>query len=475
VNNFDLTEFDGLGTAELIRNRQVSATEVLDATLNRITKIDPDINSVWTVFEDKARKAIANGLPEGPFTGVPFPLKDLGIKLEGTVTTNGSKFFETDTATFSSELTKRYEKAGLLIVAKVATSEFGLGPSADTDIRPRTNNPWDTTKIAGGSSTGSAASVAARLFPMSHASDGGGSIRIPAACCGVFGFKPSRGLVTFAPVAEAWSGMSVQHAITRSVRDSATLLDCSAGSVSGDPYYCPLPETSFAKSVQVDPRRLKIAVHLNSVDGIVPDPEIAKSVMQMAKLLENLGHEIILDSPTFDINEVAKLYSVITSASVQMIIENRSKILGREPQPDELLSVSRQIALRGKTHRAVDLAFAREACFAASRNISLFTEQYDAVLCPTLAHLPPAHGTYDMRNPDLDDYFTSIFKFAPYTALASLAGQPAMNIPFGMSTSNLPIGVHFSSKIRNDQLLFSLAGQLERANDWNHAPILAIR
>ena len=154
MNNFDLTEFDGLGTAELIRNRQVSATEVLDATLNRITKIDPDINSVWTVFEDKARKAIANGLPEGPFTGVPFPLKDLGIKLEGTVTTNGSKFFETDTATFSSELTKRYEKAGLLIVAKVATSEFGLGPSADTDIRPRTNNPWDTTKIAGGSSTG---------------------------------------------------------------------------------------------------------------------------------------------------------------------------------------------------------------------------------------------------------------------------------------------------------------------------------
>jgi Asp-tRNA(Asn)/Glu-tRNA(Gln) amidotransferase A subunit family amidase len=472
---FDITAFDGLGLAELVRNREVSAIEVLDATLDRISTIDPAINSVWTVFESRARQAIANGLPDGPFTGVPFPLKDLGIKLEGTVTSNGSKFFESDTASFSSELAKRYENAGLVIVAKVATSEFGLGPTADTDIRPRTNNPWDTSKIAGGSSTGSAASVAARLFPMSHASDGGGSIRIPAACCGVFGFKPSRGLVSFAPVAEAWSGMSVQHAITRSVRDSAALLDCSAGSVSGDPYYCPLPETSFAKSVQTDPPRLRIAVHLNSLDGIVPDPEIAASVMQMAKLLESLGHEIILDTPTFDISEVAKLYSIITSASVQMLIENRSNVLGREPKPEELLSVSRQIALRGKTHRAVDLALAREACFAASRKISQFTEQYDAVLCPTIAHLPPAHGTYDMRNPDLDDYFAGIFKFAPYTSLASLAGQPAMSIPFGMSTSNLPIGVHFSSKIRNDQLLFSLAGQLEKAYDWNRTPQLGLR
>ena len=456
-----------MGIAALIRQGEITPDEALDATLEALPARDLDVHSVWTVFEERARRAIRAGLPAGPLKGVPFVLKDLGIKLEGEVTTNGSKFFEGDVAPFTSELARRYEAAGLVIFGKVATSEFGLGPSADTDLFPRTNNPWDHSRVAGGSSTGSAAAVAARIVPAAHASDGGGSIRIPAACCGTFGFKPSRGLNTYAPVAESWSGMSVQHAITRSVRDSALLLDCTAGAVPGDPYQCPLPNESFLSATQRDPKPMRIAMHLASVDGVRAEPEIVAAVEAMASLLTDLGHEIIHEEPTFDMADAARLYGIITSASVRMMIEDRAEALGREPREEDLLNVTRQIAANGNHHRAADLARAREACFAAARQIAAYTERFDAVLCPTIAHLPPPHGTYDMRSTDMPSYMSAIFTFAPFTAPASIAGQPAMNVPLGWSTSGLPIGVHFSSGYAQDSRLFSLAAQIERARPWD--------
>lgn len=469
MGTHDFSDYDALGLADLIRTGQVTPDELLDATLEAIPVRDSRVGSVWTVLEERARRVIRAGLPDGPFRGVPFVLKDLGIKLEGEVTTNGSKFFEGDVARFTSELAKRYEAAGLVVFGKVATSEFGLGPSADTDVRPRTNNPWDVTRVAGGSSTGSAAAVAARILPAAHASDGGGSIRIPAACCGVFGFKPSRGVNTYAPVAESWSGMSVQHAITRSVRDSAALLDCTAGAVPGDPYHCPLPDTSFLSATQRDPRPMRIAMHVASVDGVRAEPEIVDAVETMATLLTELGHDVIHEEPTFDMADASRLYSIITSASVRMMIEDRAAALGRDPREDELLNVTRHIAANGSSHRAVDLARAREACFAAARQIAHYTERFDAVLCPTIAHLPPTHGTYDMRSTDLTSYMSAIFRFAPFTAPASLAGQPAMNVPFGFSANGLPIGVHFSAGFGRDATLFSLAAQIERAASWADA------
>jgi Asp-tRNA(Asn)/Glu-tRNA(Gln) amidotransferase A subunit family amidase len=458
----EFADLDATAVAGLIESNQITPTEALETTLELIDTRDSQIRAVWTVLADRALRSIKNGLPNGPFRGVPFAVKDLGLKIEGEVTTHGSSYFLGDVSEFSSELTKRYDAAGLVICAKVSTSEFGLGPSADTDLHPRTNNPWDHSRVAGGSSTGSAAAVSSGTFSMAHASDGGGSIRIPAACCGVFGFKPSRGRISYSPVAEPWSGMSTQHAITRTVRDSAQLLDCTAGNLPGDPYFCPPAEGTFLSASKTEPRQLSIGVHLMSADGIHPDPEIAQRVNDMAILLESLGHRVSFTDLDFNLTEVARLYGVITSTSVKMMIDERAQKTGRQPNSDELLSISRLIAERGDKYRGVDLALAREACFAASRNISVFTEKFDVVLCPTIATLPPKHGTYDMRSSNVEDYMSSIFKFAPYTALASIAGQPAMNMPFGFSVDGLPIGVHFSSAFAQDALLFSLAGQLER-------------
>lgn len=462
----DLSGRDATEIAGLIRNRQVSAHEALDWALESVAVNDRDIHAVWSTFADRARERIDAGLPDGPFTGVPFLIKDLGLRMQGTVTTSGSKFFADAVAGWSSELVQRYERAGLVIFGKTSTSEFGLGPSADTDLFPRTNNPWNLGRVPGGSSSGSAAAVAAGVLPMVHASDGGGSIRIPAACCGTFGMKPSRGRITYAPVAESWNGMSTQHAVSATVRDNAALLDATHGGQPGDPYYCPSPAGRYVDACAAEPGPLHIAVHLRSVDGVMPEPEIAAAIERLAGSLEALGHRVEFIDPDFTLEEVGALFGVLTSSTVTSIIEDRAKELGRDPRPDELLAVTRAVARNGTQHRSVDLARAREACFAASRRIAAFTERFDVVLCPTIAHLPPEHGTYDMRNEDLAAYLGAIFRFAPYTAPASIAGQPAMNVPCGMSSTGLPIGAHFSAPFAREDVLYALAGQLERAHPW---------
>jgi len=466
VSAFDLSGFDALGIAELIRNKQINAHECLDWALRSIADRDRDVHSVWTTFEDRARHEIDAGLPDGPFRGVPFLIKDLGLRLEGTITSSGSRFFANAMATTTSELVKRYQRAGLVIFGKTSTSEFGLGPSADTDLFPVTNNPWNLERIPGGSSSGSAAAVGAGVLPLVHASDGGGSIRIPAACCGVFGMKPSRGRITYAPVAESWSGMSTQHAVSQTVRDNAALLDATHGGFPGDPYYCPPPSGSFLQASHIDPKSLHIGMHLRSVDGVEPESEIALAIENYAQKLESLGHRVEHCEPDFNLSDVGALYGIITSATVTAMIEDRTKEFGRPPYNDELLAVTRQVAENGLNHRAVDLARARESVFIASRKIASFTERFDVLLCPTVAHLPPKHGLYDMRNENLHDYMAAIFRFAPYTAPASLAGQPAMNVPCAISKSGLPIGAHFSAPFAHEETLYSLAGQLERAHPW---------
>lgn len=466
MSALDLSGLDALGIAELIRSKQISAHESLDWALRSVADRDRDVYSVWTTFEDRARDEIDAGIPDGPFRGVPFLIKDLGLRLEGTITSSGSRFFANAVATTTSELVKRYQRAGLVIFGKTSTSELGLGPSADTDLFPVTNNPWNLERIPGGSSSGSAAAVGAGVLPLVHASDGGGSIRIPAACCGVFGMKPSRGRITYAPVAESWSGMSTQHAVSQTVRDNAALLDATHGGFPGDPYYCPLPSGSFLQASRIDPKSLHIGMHLRSVDGVEPEPEIASAIENYARKLESLGHRVEHCEPDFNLSEVGTLYGIITSATVTAMIEDRTKELGRPPRNDELLAVTRQVAENGINHRAVDLARARESVFIASRKIASFTERFDIVLCPTVAHLPPKHGLYDMRNENFQDYMSAIFRFAPYTAPASLAGQPAMNVPCAISSSGLPIGAHFSAPFAHEETLYSLAGQLERAYPW---------
>jgi amidase len=289
----DYDRYDGLGLAELVRRREVTAGEVLEATIERIEARNPAINAVVLRMYDEAKAAIAAALPPGPFSGVPYLLKDLGAAYAGTPTTGASRFFRDAVPDHDSEMVVRLKRAGLVICGKTNTSEFGLSTSTEPVLFGPTRNPWNLAVSAGGSSGGAAAAVAGGMLPMAHASDGGGSIRIPASCCGLFGLKPTRMRTPMGPdVAEGWNGASISHAVTRSVRDSAALLDATTGPDVGDPYSAPPTKGNFLAEVGAAPGRLKIALATTAWNGSVVDPQCADAAVAAAKLCESLGHHV---------------------------------------------------------------------------------------------------------------------------------------------------------------------------------------
>ncbi|HXA34435.1 MAG TPA: amidase, partial [Acidimicrobiales bacterium] len=290
-----VAEHDGLGLAELVRSGEVTAHQLLDQAMASIETTNPSLNAVVIVFEDEARRAIDAGLPPGPFHGVPFAVKDLWANVAGSITTNGSRLFAAGPPSAGdSEVIRRYRRAGLVLVAKTNTPELGLSPSTEPALFGPTHNPWDPAITPGGSSGGAAAAVASGLFAMAHASDGGGSIRIPASCCGLFGLKPSRGRITVGPErGEGWNGMSTQHALTRSVRDSAALLDASAGPMAGDPYWAPPGSSSYLADARTDPAPLRIGLITESHTGVPVAPECRQAAEATASRCAQLGHEIV--------------------------------------------------------------------------------------------------------------------------------------------------------------------------------------
>src|SRR5437764_14764027 len=297
----DYERYDGLGLAELVKSRAASAKELLNAAIERIEARNPSVNAVVNRMYDRAETAIAAGLPAGPLTGVPYALKDPGVYDTGTVTSSGSAFFRDALADHDSEIVARMKRAGLVILAKTNTSEFGLSPSAEPKLFGPTRNPWNPEHSAGGSSGGAAAAVASGMLPMAHGTDGGGSIRIPASCCGLFGLKPTRARTPMGPdLGENWSGSSIGHAVTRSVRDSAALLDATAGPDIGDPYWAPPPQRPYLAEVGADPGRLKIAVARRPWSGHPVDAECLDAVSSAAKLCGDLGHHLEEASPVFD-------------------------------------------------------------------------------------------------------------------------------------------------------------------------------
>src|SRR5437764_11774979 len=297
----DYERYDGLGLAELVKSRAASAKELLNAAIERIEARNPSVNAVVNRMYDRAETAIAAGLPAGPLTGVPYALKDLGVYDTGTVTSSGSAFFRDAVADHDSEIVARMKRAGLVILGKTNTSEFGLSTSVEPELFGPTCNPWNVEFSAGGSSGGAAAAVASGMLPMAHATDGGGSIRIPASCCGLFGLKPTRARTPLGPdLGEAWSGAGVGHAVTRSVRDSAALLDATSGPDIGDPYWAPPPRGPYLAEVGTDPGRLKIAFTTRAWSGPPVHPECVAAVSGAAKLCENLGHSVEEASPVID-------------------------------------------------------------------------------------------------------------------------------------------------------------------------------
>jgi amidase len=463
----DYDWYDGLGLAGLVRGGEVKAEEMLEAAIERVDALNPALNAVVTRLYDQARAALAAGLPAGPFTGVPYALKDLGALYTGAVTSYGSRLFAGAVADHDSEYTVRLKRAGLVILAKTNTPEMGLAPSTEPRLFGPTRNPWNRAHSAGGSSGGSAAAVAGGMLPMAHATDGGGSIRIPASCCGLFGLKPTRARNPMGPDAgEGWGGASVGHAVTRSVRDSAALLDVTAGPDVGDPYWAPPPAGPFLDEVGRPPGRLRIALATASWNGAPVDPECAAAATDAARLCESLGHHVEEARPDYNHEALGQATRIIIGANVRAALDVGAKARGRAVEAGDVERVTWEFAALGASHTAADYARSIGVVHRTGRAVARFFTRHDIVLSPTMCRPPFPLGVLDMSSADADAYLAAVLASIGFTSLFNSSGNPAMSVPLAWSRSGLPIGIQFAAPFGGEALLFRLAGQLEAARPW---------
>ena len=471
-----LNGHDSLGLADLVRKKQVSPTELLDAAIARAEAMNPRFNFMAQKHYDYARKAIANGLPQGPFTGVPWLLKDLNTHIAGELTEGGSRFYKGFRATVTSELVKRIERAGFVIFGKTTTPEYGLTGTTENKLNGDTRNPWNAEHIAGGSSGGAAAAVAAGVLPTAHATDGGGSIRIPASCCGLFGLKPSRGRVPMGPLrTEGWAGMSTHHAVSWTVRDSAAVLDATHGIEPGSRYSAPTPDGTFLSQAGKNPGKLRVALMLKPFSGAPVDPEVADAVRAAAKLCESLGHHVEEAMPKIDYMTIATTGFTLTGSSVAADALDRAKLLGVTLGPDLLEQTTLDIINFGKTATAMDFARGNNAYQAAAVAIAQFMVNYDVILSPTLTHPPKKLGEIGMSTGlSMMEWGRRVGGYTSFTGVFNGTGQPSMSVPLAMSKDGLPIGIMFTGRFGEEALLFRLAAQLEAAAPWRgRRPTLA--
>jgi amidase len=460
---------DGLGLAELVRRREVSPKELLDAAIARVETLNPTLNAVVTRMYDAARGAVNAGLPSGPFTGVPYLLKDIGALYTGAVTSAGSRAFADAVADHDSEITVRLKRAGLVIFGKTNTPEMGIATSTEPRLFGPTRNPWNIGYSAGGSSGGAAAAVAGGMLPMAHASDGGGSIRIPASCCGLFGLKPTRARNPMGPdVGEGWAGATASHAITRSVRDSAALLDATSGPDVGDPYWAPPPAGPFLAEVGRDPGRLRVALTTTAWNGKPVDPQCAEAAQAAARLCEQLGHHVEEASPSIDAEALALATRVIVSGSVRNALDLRGAARGRPVTEDEVEPVTWLWVQDALRFTAADYARSILTVHRTGRLVARFFTRYDILLTPTMACTPYPLGVLDMSTSDLDAFRDAVLRSIAFTSLFNASGNPAMSVPLAWSREGLPIGVQFVAPFGDEARLFRLAAQLESAQPWAH-------
>jgi len=462
--NYD--DLDGMDLAALVACREISATELLEEAINRIETIDPLINAMAFKFYDRARSQIASGLPSGPFSGVPFALKDIGAPLAGTPCAEGSRLLRDNISKTNNTLVQRYLSAGLVMLGKTTTSEFALVGSIENDLHGQTRNPWNREYSTGGSSGGSAAAVAARMLPMAHGNDGGGSIRLPSACCGVFGFKPSRGRTPFGPLSgEGTAGTSVNHVITRSVRDSAAMLDVISAPDIGDPYAAPAPERPYLEEIGRPLRRLRIGVMTE-----LPDLQISVDAVAAAetgaKICENLGHFVEPVRLPFEARPVRRLFREIAGIGVAARLEAIGKARGHAVTQDEVEPHSWLAAQAGKLLSAPDYLARVQEIHALGRAFGPWFTRYDVIITPTIARPAYPLGVIGGQTDDLLGMHDVLMNIYPFTQVYNMTGQPAMSMPLYRSAEGLPIGVQFAAAYGREGLLFRLASQIEIAAPW---------
>ena len=468
MNGFsDYERYDALGLADLVRRRQVSAEALLDAAIVRVDGRNPSVNAVVMKLYDYGRQAIAAGLPDGPFTGVPFLLKDLSAALAGVPTTRACKFFADVVPPEDSAQVTRLKRAGLVIFGKTNTCELGLSLTCEPRFHGATCNPWDLTRISGGSSGGAAAAVGARMVPAAHGSDGFGSIRAPAACCGLVGLKPTRGRNTMAPyLGEGLGGLSTEHALTLSVRDSAALLDATAGLGAGDPYTAPPPARPFLQECGADPGRLHIAFTTTTPNGAPVAAEYLRALQDATQLCTALGHHVEEADPTIDRTTVIPTFLTLMAANTVVNLSSHPTA-GRPARQDEVETVTWASAhVMGAKISGADYVRATQTAHKLGRQMADFHRRYDALLTPALAMLPPKLGWIDMMLDDVEEYWRRVFAFSPFTVWFNITGQPAVVLPLGQTADGLPLSVQLVARYGDEATLFRLASQIEAARPW---------
>lgn len=483
-----LDSLDGMALAELVRKGETTPGELLDGTLRRIEERNPALNALVRVLEGDARRSIAKGLPDGPFRGVPFLLKDLVAEVAGEPLACGSRFLSGYVSRADSELVRRYRAAGFVLAGKTSTPELGITPYTEPELFGPVRNPWDLSRTPGGSSGGSAAAVAARIVPAAHGGDGGGSIRIPASCCGLFGLKPTRGRTPCGPaVGEGWQGLVVDHVLTRTVRDSAAILDATAGPDPGAPCFPAPPERPWLEEVAREPGRLRIAFTAKPFLGSAVDPECVVGLHETVRLLEGLGHDVEGAAPSFDGEEFSLAFVKLLCGEVRSEVEEAAARMGRRPGARDLEPATWALAMLGKALSAEQFATAVRVLRVAGRRIGEFFEGYDVLLTPTLSRPPVPVGSLHLSGGEkrlvrflarfdagwlldlagiLEPTAKKTFEFVPYTPPFNVTGQPAMSVPLHRTASGLPVGMQFVGRWGDEATLFRLAGQLEQARPW---------
>ncbi len=467
-----LAHLDAMAQAELVRRKEVKPIELVEAAIARIERVNPKLNAVVTPMYDLARAAACGPLPEGSFTGVPFLLKDLTAAYGGARLTSGSRFLRDYVAPADSELVARHKRAGLIVLGKTNTPEFGLVPTTEPALFGPTRNPWDTTRTPGGSSGGSAAAVASGMVPAAHGNDGGGSIRIPASCCGLFGLKPTRGRN---PLEVDPTGLSVEHALTRSVRDSAALLDATRGAEPGDPFDAPPPARPYIQEVGADPGKLRIAFSAATITGTPVAADCVAALHDAAKLCADLGHEVEEAAPAVNGALLTHAFNVIWAVGAALQVDAAALFAGRPATEDQFETLTWGLAQRGRTHDGPALLLALSVFQIIARGLAGFFQTYDIVLTPTLGEPPVPLGTFVSPPDDPLHGYDRAAEFVPYTPVYNVGGQPAMSVPLYWNAQGLPIGAHFVARFGDEATLFRLAGQLEQARPWaqRRPPIFA--
>lgn len=464
----DLTELDALAQAELVRRGDVSSLELVEAAIARVEKVNPAVNAVVYKMYDQARAAARGPLPAGPFAGVPFLMKDFLAEVAGEPFTEGSAYLKGYIPREDSELVRRYRAAGLVFIGKTNTPELAVGPTTEPRLFGPTKNPWDTGRTAGGSSGGAAAAVASGMVPMAHGNDAGGSIRVPSACCGVFGLKPTRARNPLGPhYGDLMSGLVAEHALTRSVRDSAALLDASSGADAGDPYWAPPPVRPYLQEVGAPVGRLRIAFSTRTITGAEVDPECVAAVRDAAALCADLGHEVVEAMPSIDPERFFLSFTSVLAAGFTWAIDDWTRRLGRAPTEAEFEPFVWAFTGRGRALTAPDYLIALQDLQQISRTVAQFFVPHDVWLTPMLGEPPVPLRTFAYEaGTDPFELRRKMARFTPFSYFANATGQPAMSVPTYWTAGGLPVGTQFIGRFGDEATLFRLAAQIETARPW---------